>query len=729
MDHFPSITYQKHPPVLIRISNGIRYDRRGFTEFPDRCGLSKERFDHCDFTNNGTKSQAETQGVLYSWLYFGLIYEIFGDVMKHFLTSLRPGELIVTTRQLNRYLQTWYDRLVSLRDQDAARELKRLEVFLGEVTEIVRWHLQPGHVCEWPLTEEMSLSILLLLESLDSARLSVCRAIRRPTKGLAHLGDIQLKSFEQAMIADGWCPNQVNMFRSKFGLSTLYFASRFDRPFQRTHGKNCKEDQCVAYEVDLDESRINHATPGCDCTFVYSPMAVVSEMVKKGEIPLLELIRKRDQSIHIQALRYRPQMKYIAVSHVWSHGMGHDQGNFLPRCHVDRVIDFVAGMKDSADFLWLDMFCVPRQPPWLRQLGIQQIKKTYEEASSTLVLDEELLQSRYCFESWEEALIRINLSGWMRRLWTLHEAVRSKRMSFQFANGAVDLEDLTRRISSPMSGMFNVVGQRAVSALEETSTLCKEQDGHVRMARLWTLMRWRLTSWVQDETICMMNMLDVRREIVYDFATTPDFLRLKRFLLLYDQYPAELIYIPGPRLTETGWAWSPASWLVRRFTNMEQQELETTSVRPAIRISKGLVVKYPGILAHHTLQSLGLSFPHYYLQGGHSGSLLKVTIAEPCTSWHRRWHDLQASKFAICVQEEQEELSTDKRRIGALLALTNRQIPNQDELLYGMMICVVQITHVSGPRCTRLEGEEGQIGREPILRANFVQQPRLWCIR
>jgi hypothetical protein len=378
-------------------------------------------------------------------------------------------------------------------------------------------------------------------------------------------------------------------------------------------------------------------------------MTLVSEMVKKGEILLLKLRRKRDQSIHIQALRYRPQIKYIAVSHVWSHGMGHDQGNFLPRCHVNRVIDFIAGLKHSSGFLWLDMLCVPRQPRWLRDLGIQQMKKTYEGASSTLILDEELLQSRYCFETWEETLIRINLSGWMRRLWTLHEAVQSKRMSFQFANGAVDLEDLTKRISPPVPGMFNVVGQKAVSALEEAFTLCKERDGHVRMARLWTLMRWRLTSWVQDETICMMNMLGVRREIVHDFATTPDFLRLKRFLLLYDRYPAELIFIPGARLAETGWAWSPASWLVRRLTNTEQQGPETTSVRLAIRVSKGLVVKYPGILVHHTLQSLGLSYPHYYLQDGYSGSLFKVTIAEPCTSWHRRRHDLQASKFAICV--------------------------------------------------------------------------------
>jgi hypothetical protein len=240
MDHFPSITYQKHPPILVRISSGIHYDRQGFAEFPDRCGLSKERFNYCDFTNNGTKSRAEAQDVLYSWLYFGLIYEIFGDVMKEFVTSPRPGEFIVTTCQLNYYLQTWHDRLVSLRDQGAARELKWLEVFLEEVAEIVRWHLQSGHVCEWPLTEEMSLSILLLLESIDSAGLSVYRAIRRPTKGLAHPVDIRLKSFEQAMMADGWCPNQINMFRSKFGLSTLYFASRFDRPFQRTHDKSCR---------------------------------------------------------------------------------------------------------------------------------------------------------------------------------------------------------------------------------------------------------------------------------------------------------------------------------------------------------------------------------------------------------------------------------------------------------------------------------------------------------
>jgi hypothetical protein len=76
-----------------------------------------------------------------------------------------------------------------------------------------------------------------------------------------------------------------------------------------------------------------------------------------------------------------------------------------------------------------------------------------------------------------------------------------------------------------------------------------------------------------------------------------------------------------------------------------------------------------------------------------------------------------------------EELSTDKRGIGSLLALTDEQIPSQNKLLYGMMVCVVQITRVSSSQSTRLEGDDGWIGREPILRADFIHEPRLWCIR
>ena len=91
----------------------------------------------------------------------------------------------------------------------------------------------------------------------------------------------------------------------------------------------------------------------------------------------------------------------------------------------------------------------------------------------------------------EETLMRINLSGWMRQLWTLHEAVRSRQIYFQFANGLVGRGDLvTSSLQDRMEvernnpPYFKVIVKQAISILSNISTLRSEDDGHARMSRL-----------------------------------------------------------------------------------------------------------------------------------------------------------------------------------------------------------------------------------------------------
>ena len=71
----------------------------------------------------------------------------------------------------------------------------------------------------------------------------------------------------------------------------------------------------------------------------------------------------------------------------------------------------------------------------------------------------------------------------------------------------------TQRNSPPF---FKVIGKQAISILSKVSALRSEDDGHARMSRLCTLLRWRVTSWVEDETVCIANMLRICDHIVQD---------------------------------------------------------------------------------------------------------------------------------------------------------------------------------------------------------------------
>src|SRR5437763_16875354 len=79
---------------------------------------------------------------------------------------------------------------------------------------------------ECPLPSEVSLSVLILGQTLGSSRNFIWKDIT----GLEHSFSVASTFTHRRMLDAGWCPNEVlmleNLLRSR---STLYIASRFDR--------------------------------------------------------------------------------------------------------------------------------------------------------------------------------------------------------------------------------------------------------------------------------------------------------------------------------------------------------------------------------------------------------------------------------------------------------------------------------------------------------------------
>ena len=87
--------------------------------------------------------------------------------------------------------------------------------------------------------------------------------------------------------------------------------------------------------------------------------------------------------------------------------------------------------------IWLDTLCVPLDKR-LRTMAIRRMKETYAYAEKVLVLDTQI-QATSGAQSYEESLMRINLSSWMQRAWTLEEAAVGGILLFQFKDGVFDL--------------------------------------------------------------------------------------------------------------------------------------------------------------------------------------------------------------------------------------------------------------------------------------------------
>jgi hypothetical protein len=83
----------------------------------------------------------------------------------------------------------------------------------------------------------------------------------------------------------------------------------------------------------------------------------------------------------------------------------------------------------------MDTLCVPRSPSEVYKEAINKMRDVYANAERVLVLDSELMASTAeC--SYEEINMRILCSTWIRRLWTIQEAVLAKKLVFQFKERA-----------------------------------------------------------------------------------------------------------------------------------------------------------------------------------------------------------------------------------------------------------------------------------------------------
>lgn len=492
-------------------------------------------------------------------------------------------------------LRCWQKELNSLSTDDASHLINDLQSAVQGGIDSSRLMLSADGTS--PEDRTSVLLSVFLIEILQQVVTSLCStySIVSPYT-FSDWQSLDLKFLETQMVASGWCPNHVQMCRQVFGPSALIFSSTMSRPIRRTHS-NCSDLQCVAYNVD-DRSVTKHSSPECFCHFAGGPEDDLRQLIARGAIPLVRIDWAHRTELMVTIVPFDEEMTFVAVSHVWSHGLANASTNTLPSCQLDRICTYVTRLEGSPSYVWIDTLCVPRQPFALRRIAIQNIRRVYELASSVLVLDEELAACRLRHLSLEAKLMMINLSGWMRRLWTLHEHLRARILHFQFADGTCSdqelLEQYTKDVATQRAQQIpyhNAVASRAIALLFNASALKTETNGLIKMTRMWYLLRWRHLSWAEDETILMANMLGVPPKDVNALLKMPKNQRMQRFLHLFVEFPAELVFLQVPKIKAKGQGWAPASWLHCMEHLSEQSTVKADYGSMSLRTQDGLLVR------------------------------------------------------------------------------------------------------------------------------------------
>ena len=195
----------------------------------------------------------------------------------------------------------------------------------------------------------------------------------------------------------------------------------------------------------------------------------LSSILHKGSFLIIYVpFEPEDNStpIEVKVLDSKSEyMEYVAISHVWAHGMGNPKENSLPRCQVSRLNRLCAkvGVKSFLQpAFWIDTLCIPVAPEHkdARKLAIRRMADTYRQSHRVLVVDADLQPcSKQCSRT--ELATRVLCCGWMRRLWTLQEACIAEKISNA---GKLDIQFL----KGPLE--FNAIAGKSVRSLYQTET-------------------------------------------------------------------------------------------------------------------------------------------------------------------------------------------------------------------------------------------------------------------
>ncbi|KAG4259321.1 HET domain-containing protein [Fusarium proliferatum] len=428
---------------------------------------------------------------LQAWLFFGLMKEIFGHICgiefdwREFI-QVEEGRdyAVVTTLKLEMLIYLWLAREA---DEPAAEKFERLNQIMRVLVTADGVVSETRHL-PLPITTETNLddpgapgypTMAAVLLSIKILGMTLCEALPtvysnfvliagadseplfRVDKASTHerlLNKIEFRSsyhsdpiISQLLERAGYCPYQVETcdreYLSQGNLGLRWYLTFLDRRGIPGDHTQCTTEKCVGYQMDESTYQTKHFFDrDCDCEFISFSHGfednLVLSCVRRGGTPLIRIdwpfVR-----IYRMGVDEGPTPPYVAISHVWSEGMGNPRENALPRCQLNNLQ--LSASKSCSDIenihFWIDTLCIPVGHEEERKQEIKKMASIYSGAEKVVVLDKSLMNTMSNTQR-EEVLIRIWRSPWASRLWTLQEGRLSKSLSFYFAEEFYELKHI-----------------------------------------------------------------------------------------------------------------------------------------------------------------------------------------------------------------------------------------------------------------------------------------------
>ena len=419
------------------------------------------------------------------------------------------------------------------------------------------------------------------------------------------LRGLRIELFKSRMLQRGWCPSSFLRFEFMSHI-TQYFVSNLAPPAPRLpHSQaGCTDGQCLANQVNMQTYETRH-TDDCDpelCNWLTLRGALVYEMLGRG-LPVVAY----DQEVKTFTVHNNNRAgsvgRWVAISHVWSHGLGNPKQNSMPGCQLQRIGSYVNNLYPSEIApiaFWIDTLFCPTEPDEGTDEAIKCMAWTYAMAHKVLVLDSYLLNVTAADKAPDELATRILASDWTTRLWTYQEGTMNSNLYFQFSDGAVSLDELRSRRQRPAEwSVSDDIGYSLIGLTNDVSRLTLDSQIDV----IAHALRHQSTSVSTDEALCLGLLLRLDMKALTE---APADERMKKLWSLVPHPPPRLVFWIGPRLTEPGFRWAPATLLGSSARNRVLRGPEPECA--AYQTERGLQIQFPGM----RLCALGLPIETFF---------------------------------------------------------------------------------------------------------------------
>lgn len=633
MDHIGQTV--RGEPMKIPIFESTDYQGNDFYTYPEkeRWGSRSAKEWDSIFANPPQGFQAFLQ----RWLFFGVLAEVFKDQVSTRCFRTRDGDLtinllpILVERKLdfdedrvrldkvyefllsvNRILAcafgTQQDQLAELRKQEDLREMTLLECL---------------EKCLMPniLGSEMLMSIHLVSEFLMSIATFRHLQLNFPGKSkpvfFQGFSDWWTSLPSNLLRKDGWCISELPVLFGQFNTSSLLYLTSLSAPtYSQSVAKtgtrsssccsSCSELECLSRKLNEDSYLTRHVDACCNCNnFIAKPVGILKDL----SVPLVTAISNEDESCEVRLVPRTPELTYVAISHVWSDGLGNVKDNALPHCQLMRLSKLIDQSSTSLKYtyLWLDTLCVP--PDMANQVeaqrfAMEKMGETYENAEAVLVLDSWLLSSKLESRPDEEILTQIFASHWNRRLWTFQEGALAKSLYFQFSDGPYSLDQGIQRLEGSKDLIKDHTLRPAIFArnwsLRRFVQSGQKRDEHAKISSLFATFRYRQTSVASDEALCLGTILGLETSNI--LRAMPEE-RMQIFWSMIRKVPVDVLFYNGPTFDKEGFRWAPRTLLRSIYNTRTFEEAYSHTdeyldkAEPCATVTgKGLSVELAGLL-------------------------------------------------------------------------------------------------------------------------------------